>query len=76
MPTVTFHSFKNGRTSFAEVMPSVTTDQIARIAKRKGKLASRGVDAFYLEPKKGEAQSHEGIITAGDRVAARFTVAQ
>ena len=67
MKTITFHGFNNGHAAFAEVMPYCTLAEIARVAKKKGKLASKGIEAEYSD-------SENGTIYAGDRAVARFTV--
>jgi hypothetical protein len=69
MTTVTFHGFANGHEAFAEVMPHPTTGQIAHIAKKRGRLASKLILAdFDFEDR--------GTIYAGDRAVARFTVSK
>jgi hypothetical protein len=69
MKTVTFHGFANGRAAFAEVMPDASLDAIARVAKKKGRLASKVICAEYA-PNSDDL----GTIYAGERAVARFTV--
>ncbi len=75
MTTITFSQFANGHAPFAETVGYATTDVIAKIAKRKGRLASKGIDAEYDEPRNGRPAS-TGYITAGFRRVARFTVTE
>lgn len=74
MTTVTYSQFANGRAPFASVVAYATTDVIAKHAKKIGKLASKGIDAEYDAPRRGDSKACTGSVFAGDRRVARFTV--
>lgn len=74
MPTITYSQFANGRAPFAEVVAYATTDVIAKLAKKKGGLASKGINAEYDAPRRGQSQAATGSVFAGDRAVARFTI--
>jgi hypothetical protein len=73
--TITFHGFANGCQAFAEVVPSVDLAQIARIAKKRGKLASRVVYAELDDCGSSKLfVAKYGKIFSGDRLVAWFTI--
>lgn len=76
MPTITFHSFANGKSPCAAVAPYATTDVIVRAVKKSRRLAFKGIDAEYNEPRKGHAKADTGIVYAGGRAVARFTITE
>jgi hypothetical protein len=73
MKTVTFVNIGRNKRNFAEVVPFATCDVIAKLAKKKGGLMSRDIDAAYDE-NADLNEKCEGTIFAGMRPVGRFIV--
>lgn len=74
MPSVTFSNFANGKPACgAFIAGYATTDKIVHAIKKTKRLASKCLEAHYLD-EPGKLASSHGIILAGIRPVCRFQI--